>query len=147
VLRIAELTRHSWARVNERIPGMTIKIWGDQLMRYPAARPNGRAARLARVAFNGPGRWVVLAGQTRPVDEKATIHPTWPRRSARRCGGSSSFGGGGRGPRANREAHLVSDQHATNHQAAGSGIGAAWEGDVGRKFSAIDAALPRWVVE
>src|SRR5207248_2091684 len=41
------------------------------------------------VEFNGPGRWIVLAGQT-GGDEKGDYPPTWQLRSAPRCGGSSS---------------------------------------------------------
>jgi enamine deaminase RidA (YjgF/YER057c/UK114 family) len=54
---------------------MTIKIWEDQLMRIlqPAewSKPRGFSH---GVALDGPGRWVVLAGQT-GGDEKGDYSP------------------------------------------------------------------------
>jgi hypothetical protein len=41
------------------------------------------------VEVDGPGKWIVLAGQT-GGDEKGDYAPTWPPRSARLSSASSS---------------------------------------------------------
>ena len=85
------------------------------------------------VAVDGPGRWIVLAGQTGD-DERATIRPIWPRRSRvalRKI--IKLLAEAGAGPE-----HIVRlTWYLTSrgeYEAAGAGIGAAWRETLGRNF-------------
>ena len=85
------------------------------------------------VAVDGPGRWIVLAGQT-GGDEKGDYQPDMAGRSPWRCGGSSSCSARpGRGPE-----HIVRLTwyltSRSEYEAAGAGIGAAWRETLGKNF-------------
>ncbi len=92
------------------------------------------------VAVDGPGRWVVLAGQT-GGDEKGDYAPDMAAQTGtalRRI--VKLLGEAGAGPE-----HIVRlTWYLTSreeYQAAGPGIGAAWKETLGRNFPALDAAL------
>src|SRR3984957_10642787 len=85
------------------------------------------------VAVDGPGRWVVLAGQT-GGDEKGDYQPDMAGQGAvalRRI--MKLLAEGGAGPE-----HIVRlacyRTSRSEHEAAGAGISAAWRETLGRNF-------------
>jgi len=94
------------------------------------------------VEFSGPGRWIVLAGQT-GGDEKGDYSPALAAQVAvalKRI--VKLLAEAGAGPE-----HIVRlTWYLTSrgeYEAAGSGIGAAWKETLGPKLSALDTALHR----
>src|SRR3954471_13296717 len=85
------------------------------------------------IEVDGPGRWIVLAGQT-GGDEKGDYQPdmagqvgTAPRRIVKLL----AEAGGGPEPIVRLTGYLPS---RSEYQAAGAGIGAAWRETLGRNF-------------
>jgi enamine deaminase RidA (YjgF/YER057c/UK114 family) len=94
------------------------------------------------VEVDGPGKWIVLAGQT-GGDEKGEYAPDM----AAQVGTALKrivklLGEAGAGPE-----HIVRLTwyltSRSEYEAAGPGIGAAWKETLGRNFPAIDIALYR----
>jgi enamine deaminase RidA (YjgF/YER057c/UK114 family) len=113
---------------------MTIKILEDLLMRIlqPAewAKPRGFSH---GVEFNGPGRWVVLAGQT-GGDDKGDYQPDTAAQvgtALRRIIKLLAEAGAGPEHIVRLTWYLTS---RSEYQAAGAGIGAAWKETLGRNF-------------
>ena len=96
------------------------------------------------VAFEGPGKWIVLAGQT-GGDEKGDYQPNMAAQvgtALKRIVKLLDEAGAGPEHIVRLTWYLTS---RAEYEAAGAGIGAAWKGDVGSKFSTLDAALCRRV--
>ena len=94
------------------------------------------------VAFEGPGKWIVLAGQT-GGDEKGDYQPNMAAQvgtALKRIVKLLHEAGAGPEHIVRLTWYLTS---RAEYEAAGAGIGAAWKGDVGSKFSTLDAALYR----
>lgn len=93
------------------------------------------------VAVDGPGRWIVLAGQT-GADEKGEYQSDLAGQVAvalRRIFKLLAEAGAGPEHIVRLTWYLTS---RSEYEAAGAGIGAAWRETLGRKeFSALDAAL------
>ena len=85
------------------------------------------------VAVDGPGRWIVLAGQT-GGDEKGEYHARHGRAGrGRPAPDHQAAGEAGAGPE-----HIVRLTwyltSRSEYEAAGAGIGAAWRETLGRNF-------------